>query len=31
VLALFVQPLPALVSGAIGVTGYAWQVIWPCC
>lgn len=28
-LALFIQPLPALVSGAIGVRGYAWQVIYP--
>lgn len=28
-IALFVQPLPALVSGAIGTAGYAWQVIWP--
>ena len=28
-IALFVQPLPALVGGAIGVKGYAWQVIWP--
>ena len=28
-IALVVQPLPALVSGAIGVGGYAWQVIWP--
>jgi len=28
-IALFVQPLPELVSGAIGVKGYAWQVTWP--
>jgi general secretion pathway protein F len=28
-LALFLQPLPALVSGAIGLKGYAWQVTWP--
>jgi type II secretory pathway component PulF len=28
-IALFVQPLPALVGGAIGVKGYAWQVLWP--
>jgi len=28
-IALFVQPLPALVSGTIGVKGYAWQVAWP--
>ena len=28
-IALFVQPLPALVSGAIGLAGYAWQVTWP--
>jgi general secretion pathway protein F len=28
-IALLVQPLPALVSGAIGVKGYAWQVTWP--
>ena len=29
VVALFVQPLPALVSGSLGVTGYTWQVLWP--
>jgi general secretion pathway protein F len=28
-IALLVQPLPALVSGTIGMKGYAWQVIWP--
>jgi general secretion pathway protein F len=28
-LALVVQPLPALVSGAVGLGGYAWQVISP--
>lgn len=28
-IALFVQPLSALVSGAIGVAGYAWRVISP--
>ena len=28
-IALFVQPLPALVSGAIGLGGYAWQVVAP--
>lgn len=28
-IALLVQPLPALVSGSIGVVGYAWQVAWP--
>jgi len=28
-IALLVQPLPALVSGAIGVKAYAWQVTWP--
>ena len=28
-IALFVQPLPDLITGAIGVTGYAWQVLWP--
>ena len=28
-IALFVQPLPALVSGAITLKGYAWQVSWP--
>ena len=28
-IALVVQPLPALVSGAVGVIGYAWQVISP--
>lgn len=27
--ALLVQPLPALVSGAIGIASYAWQVISP--
>ena len=29
VLALLIQPLPALIGGRIGVTGYAWGVIWP--
>jgi type II secretory pathway component PulF len=28
-IALFIQPLPSLVSGAIGLAGYAWQVIAP--
>ena len=28
-IALVVQPLPALVSGTLGVMGYAWQVISP--
>jgi general secretion pathway protein F len=28
-IALVVQPLPALISGAIGFGGYAWQVIAP--
>jgi general secretion pathway protein F len=28
-LALLIQPLPALISGTIGVPGYAWQAIWP--
>lgn len=28
-LALIVPPLPALVTGKIGVTAYAWQVTWP--
>ena len=28
-IALIVQPLPALVSGAVGVLGYVWQVIFP--
>ena len=28
-IALLVQPLPALVSGALSVKAYAWQVIWP--
>ena len=28
-LALLIQPLPALVTGKIGVGGYLWQVIWP--
>ena len=28
-LALFLQPLPALVTGTIGLKGYAWQVISP--
>lgn len=28
-IALLVQPLPALVSGSIGLTSYVWQVIWP--
>jgi general secretion pathway protein F len=28
-LALAVPPLPALVSGSLTVTGYAWQVTWP--
>ena len=26
---LVVPPLPALISGAIGFAGYAWQVVWP--
>ena len=29
VIALLVQPLPALVGGSISMAGYAWQVIWP--
>lgn len=29
VIALLVQPLPALVRGSIGITGYLWQVVWP--
>lgn len=29
VLALLIQPLPALISGAIGLPGYAWQVLHP--
>ena len=28
-IALLVQPLPALVSGRLGVSGYAWQAISP--
>jgi general secretion pathway protein F len=28
-LALLIEPLPALISGAIGMKGYAWGVIWP--
>jgi len=28
-LALFIQPLPGLITGAIGVRGYAWAVISP--
>jgi type II secretory pathway component PulF len=28
-LALVIQPLPALISGAIGLKGYAWQVSYP--
>lgn len=28
-LALLVPPLPALVTGSLGVAGYAWQVAWP--
>jgi general secretion pathway protein F len=28
-LALFIQPLPSLVMGAIGMKAYAWQVIGP--
>jgi general secretion pathway protein F len=28
-IALVIQPLPALISGAIGVKGFAWQVCWP--
>ena len=28
-IALFVQPLPALVGGTIGMNGYLWQVAWP--
>src|SRR5437868_4533495 len=27
--ALVIQPLPALVSGAVSVKGFAWQVAWP--
>jgi general secretion pathway protein F len=27
--ALVIQPLPRLISGAVGMAGYAWQVIWP--
>jgi len=29
VLALAVPPLPALVTGKIGLAAYAWQVVWP--
>ncbi|MEQ1515565.1 MAG: type II secretion system F family protein, partial [Usitatibacteraceae bacterium] len=29
VLALLLQPLPTLVSGAIGLGGYIWKVLWP--
>jgi len=29
VLALFIQPLPALVSSQLSVTGYLWGVLWP--
>jgi general secretion pathway protein F len=29
VLALAVPPLPALVAGTLGVSGYLWQVTWP--
>jgi len=28
-MALAVPPLPALVSGSLGMGGYAWQVMWP--
>ena len=28
-IALVIQPLPALVGGAIGMTGYVWAVTWP--
>ena len=28
-LALMVPPVPALVTGKIGVVAYAWQVVWP--
>ena len=29
VLALFIQPLPALVGGQLGIVGYLWGVFWP--
>jgi general secretion pathway protein F len=29
VLALLIPPLPALISGTLGVAGYLWQVTWP--
>jgi general secretion pathway protein F len=28
-IALVIQPLPALVSGALGLKGYVWEVTWP--
>lgn len=28
-LALFIQPLPALVGGQLGVGSYLWQCLWP--
>jgi type II secretory pathway component PulF len=28
-LALFIQPLPGLIGGTLGVAGYAWQVVAP--
>ena len=28
-IALLVQPLPALIGGTISLAGYIWQVIWP--
>jgi len=29
VIALLVQPLPALIAGSIGVKAYVWQATWP--
>ncbi|WAC42909.1 type II secretion system F family protein [Pseudomonas sp. SL4(2022)] len=29
VLALFIQPLPALVGGQLSIAGYLWGVLWP--
>ena len=29
VLALFIQPLPALVGGQLSIVGYLWGVLWP--
>lgn len=29
VLALFIQPLPALVDGQLSIAGYLWGVLWP--